>query len=167
MLQQAVAQSIALLFEPEFSRNSFGFRPHKNARQAVGQARDYIHQGLNHIVDIDLKNFFDEVDHCLLLNLIYQKVKCKATMQLIRNWLRAPIKINGKLHKRRKGVPQGSPLSRLLSNISLHELDKEMTRRGHKFVRYADDFSIYCKSHNQAKATRAVIEKFIKTNLKE
>lgn len=166
VLQQAVAQSIALLFEPEFSSNSFGFRPRKNARQAVGQARDYIHQGLNHIVDIDLKNFFDEVDHCLLLNLIYQKVKCKATMQLIRNWLRAPIKINGKLHKRRKGVPQGSPLSPLLSNILLHELDKEMTRRGHRFVRYADDFSIYCKSHNQAKATRAVIEKFLKNKLK-
>lgn len=84
VLQQALAQTIAPLFEPEFSNYSYGFRPHKNARQAVGQSRDYIHSGLNHIVDIDLKNFFDEVDHCLLLNLIYQKVKCKATMQLIR-----------------------------------------------------------------------------------
>lgn len=166
VLQQAVSQSIAPLFEPEFSPNSFGFRPNKNARQAVGQARDYIHSGLNHIVDIDLKNFFDEVDHCLVLNLVFRKVKCKTTMQLIRKWLRAPIKINGKLRKRRKGVPQGSPLSPLLSNILLHQLDKEMTRRGHKFVRYADDFSIYCKSHNQAKATRVVIEKFLKNKLK-
>jgi RNA-directed DNA polymerase len=166
VLQQAVSQSIAPLFEPEFNPNSFGFRPNKNARQAVGQARQYIHQGLNHIVDIDLKNFFDEVDHCLVLNLLFQKVKCKTTMQLIRKWLRAPIKINGKLHKRRKGVPQGSPLSPLLSNVLLHQLDKEMTRRGHKFVRYADDFSIYCKSHNQAKATRVVIEKFLKNKLK-
>lgn len=166
VLQQAIGQSITPLFEPEFKANSFGFRPNKNARQAVGQSRDYIHQGLNHIVDIDLKNFFDEVDHCLLLNLLFQKIKCKATMQLIRQWLRAPIKINGKLHKRRKGVPQGSPLSPLLSNILLHQLDKEMTRRGHKFVRYADDFSIYCKSHNQAKATRVVIEKFLKNKLK-
>ena len=166
VLQQAVSQSIAPLFEPEFSSNSFGFRPNKNARQAVGQARDYIHSGLNHIVDIDLKNFFDEVDHCLVLNLVFQKVKCKTTMQLLRKWLRAPIKINGKLRKRRKGVPQGSPLSPLLSNILLHQLDKEMTRRGHKFVRYADDFSIYCKSHNQAKATRVVIEKFLKNKLK-
>jgi len=166
VLQQAVSQSIAPLLEPEFSPNSFGFRPNKNARQAVGQARDYIHSGLNHIVDIDLKNFFDEVDHCLVLNLVYRKVKCKTTMQLIRRWLRAPIKINGKLRKRRKGVPQGSPLSPLLSNILLHQLDKEMTRRGHKFVRYADDFSIYCKSHNQAKATRVVIEKFLKNKLK-
>src|SRR5690554_3453523 len=106
VLQQAVPQSIAPLFEPEFNSNSYGFRPNKNARQAVGQAREYIHQGLNHIVDTDLKNFFDEVDHCLLLNLLFQKVKCKATMQLIRKWLRAPIKINGKLQKRRKGVPQ-------------------------------------------------------------
>jgi group II intron reverse transcriptase/maturase len=138
VLQQAVAQSMAPIFETEFKANSFGFRPNKNARQAVGQARDYIHQGLNHIVDIDLKNFFDEVDHCLLLNLIHQKVKCKSMLQLIRKWLRAPIKINGKLRKRRKGVPQGSPLSPLLSNILLHQLDKEMTRRGHKFVRYAD-----------------------------
>jgi len=166
VLQQAVSQSIAPLFEPEFKPNSFGFRPNKNARQAVGQARDYIHSGLNHIVDIDLKNFFDEVDHCLVLNLVFQKVKCKTTMQLIRKWLRAPIKINGKLRKRRKGVPQGSPLSPLLSNILLHQLDKEMTRRGYKFVRYADDFSIYCKSHNQAKATRVVIEKFLKNKLK-
>ena len=166
VLQQSVAQNIAPLFEPEFKPNSFGFRPNKNARQAVGQAREYIHQGLNHIVDTDLKNFFDEVDHCLLLNLVYQKVKCKTTMQLIRTWLKAPININGKLQKRRKGVPQGSPLSPLLSNILLHQLDKELTRRGHKFVRYADDFSIYCKSHNQAKSTKVVVEKFLKNKLK-
>lgn len=164
--QQSVAQNLAVLFEPEFSAYSYGFRPNKNARQAVGQAREYIHQGLNHIVDTDLKNFFDEVDHCLLLNLVYQKVKCKTTMQLIRTWLKAPIKINGKLQKRRKGVPQGSPLSPLLSNILLHQLDKELTRRGHKFVRYADDFSIYCKSHNQAKSTKVVVEKFLKNKLK-
>jgi group II intron reverse transcriptase/maturase len=166
ILQQAVAQNLVALFEPEFNPNSYGFRPNKNARQAVGQAREYIHQGLNHIVDTDLKNFFDEVDHCLLLNLVFQKVKCKTTLQLIRKWLKAPIKINGKLQKRRKGVPQGSPLSPLLSNILLHQLDKELTRRGHKFVRYADDFSIYCKSHNQAKATKVVIEKFLKNKLK-
>ncbi|UFH34540.1 group II intron reverse transcriptase/maturase [Flavobacterium acetivorans] len=166
VFQQAVAQVIAPLFEPEFSTNSFGFRPSKNSRQAVGQAREYIHQGLNHIVDIDLKNFFDEVDHCLLLNLVYQKVKCKTTMRLMRKWLRVPILINGKLQKRRKGVPQGSPLSPLLSNILLNELDKEMTRRKLKFVRYADDFSIYSKSQNQAKATAVVIAKFLKTKLK-
>lgn len=166
VLQQAVAQNLAPLFEPEFKPNSFGFRPNKNARQAVGQAREYIHQGLNHIVDTDLKNFFDEVDHCLVLNLVYQKVKCGTTMRLVRKWLRAPIKINGKLQKRKKGVPQGSPLSPLLSNILLHQLDKELTRRGLKFVRYADDFSIYCKSHNQARSTKVVVERFLKNKLK-
>ena len=165
VLQQAVAQNLAPLFEPEFSNYSYGFRPHKNARQAVGQTREYIHSGLNHIVDIDLKNFFDEVDHCLLLNLIYQKVNCKATMQLIRKWLRAPIKINGKLNKRRKGVPQGSPLSPLLSNILLHQLDKEMTRRGHKFVRYADDCMILCKSKRAAGRTLDHIIPFIEDKL--
>ena len=166
VMQQAVAQAIAPLFEPEFNARSFGFRPNKNARQAVGQSRDYIHQGLNHIVDIDLKNFFDEVDHCLLLNLVYQKVKCKPTMRLIRKWLRVPIQINGKLQKRRKGVPQGSPLSPLLSNILLHELDKEMTSRKFKFVRYADDFSIYCKSHSHARSTSQVLVEFLNTKLK-
>ena len=166
VLQQAVSQSIAIYFEPEFSSQSYGFRPNKNARQAVGQALEYIHQGLNYIVDTDLKSFFDEVNHCLLMNLVYQKIQCKTTLKLIRNWLKAPIKINGKLQKRTKGVPQGSPLSPLLSNILLHQLDKEMTRRGHKFVRYADDFSIYCKSENQAKATRVVIDKFLKNKLK-
>jgi group II intron reverse transcriptase/maturase len=166
VLQQAVNQSIAILFEVEFSPHSYGFRPNKGARQAVGQALEYIHQGYNHIVDTDLKTFFDEVDHCLLLNLIYKKLKCQATMKLIRKWLKAPIKINGKLQKRTKGVPQGSPLSPLLSNIILHELDKELTRRGLKFVRYADDFSVYCTSKNKALATKVVIEKFIKNKLK-
>ena len=100
VLQQAVSQYIAIYFEPEFSSNSFGFRPNKNARQAVGQALEYIHQGLNYIVDTDLKTFFDEVDHCLLMNLIYKKIKCKMTLKLIRKWLKAPIKINGKLQNR-------------------------------------------------------------------
>lgn len=166
VLQQAVGQVIAPLFESEFNSNSFGFRPNRNARQAVGQARDYIHQGLNYIVDIDLKNFLDEVDHCLLLNLVYQKVKCKTTMRLIRKWLRVPIRINGKLQKRRKVVPQGSALSRLLSNILLHELDKEMTRRKLKFVRYADDFSIYVKSKASAKRVGNNIYKYLRDELK-
>lgn len=165
VLQQAVAQAIVPLYEPDFSRNSYGFRPGKNARQAVGQSRDYIHQGYNHIVDIDLKSFFDEVNHCLLLNLLYKKVKCKSTMRLIRKWLRAPIQIKGKLHKRRKGVPQGSPLSPLLSNILLNELDKEMTRQGLKFVRYADDFSVYCKRASQARSVASTLINFLKTKL--
>lgn len=144
-LQQAVSQAIMPLFEVEFHENSYGFRPQKNAQQAVSQAKKFIEEGYKKIVEIDLKSFFDEVDHAILLQLIYRKVKCPTTLRLIRLWLRTPILINGKLTKRRKGTPQGSPLSPLLSNILLHELDKFLTQKGQKFVRYADDFSIYTK----------------------
>ena len=166
MLQQAVSQVLMQYWERDFNENSFGFRPNKNARQAVGRALQYIHEGKTYIVDIDLKTFFDEVDHCLLLNLLYQRIKCPKTLKLIRQWLRVPIKINGKLQKRRKGVPQGSPLSPLLSNILLNELDKELTKRNLHFVRYADDFSIYCTSRTQAIVTMKAISKFLKTKLK-
>lgn len=166
LLQQAVSQVLMPKYEQEFSESSYGFRPRKNARQAVGKALEHIHEGFTYIVDTDLKNFFDEVDHCLLLNLLYQKVKCPITLQLIRKWLRIPIRINGKLQKRRKGVPQGSPLSPLLSNILLNELDKELTRRKLRFVRYADDFSIYTKRKSDATATMGAISKYLKTKLK-
>lgn len=125
-LQQAVHQVIMPLYEVEFKTHSYGFRPNRNAQQAVQQSQKNINEGYQHIVDIDLKNFFDEVDHCILLQLLYRKVKCRQTLRLIRKWLRAPIQVKGKLIKRRKGVPQGSPLSPLLSNIMLHELDKEL-----------------------------------------
>jgi group II intron reverse transcriptase/maturase len=165
-LQQAVAQTITPLFEFEFKDYSYGFRPNKNAHQCIQQSQQYIHEGYQHIVDIDLKSFFDEVDHCLLLQLLYRKVKCHIALRLIRKWLRAPILINGKLTKRRKGVPQGSPLSPLLSNIMLHELDKEMEKQGLKWVRYADDFSIYCKSNHAARKTGNNVFLFLKDKLK-
>jgi DNA invertase Pin-like site-specific DNA recombinase len=110
-LQQAVAEAITPLFEFGFKDHSYGFRPGKNAHQCIQQSQHYIGEGYGHIVDIDLKSFFDEVDHCLLLQLLYRKVKCPLTLRLIRKWLRAPMLINGKLTKRRKGVPQGSPLA--------------------------------------------------------
>ncbi len=166
LLQQAVSQVLMPKYEPEFSVHSYGFRPNKSARQAVGKALEHIHEGYDYIVDIDLRAFFDEVDHCLLLNLLYQKVKCPTTLGLIRKWLRAPVQIDGKLQKRRKGVPQGSPISPLLSNILLHELDKELTGRNLRFVRYADDFSIYTKNRGTANATMRSIEKFLNTKLK-
>ncbi len=165
-LQQSVAQAITPQFEYEFKDHSYGFRPGKNAHQCILQSQKYIHEGYQHIVDIDLKSFFDEVDHCLLLNLLYRRVKCPLTLRLIRKWLRAPILINGKLTKRRKGVPQGSPLSPLLSNIMLHELDKELERQGLKYVRYADDFSIYTKSNYAARKTGNAIFLFLKNKLK-
>jgi group II intron reverse transcriptase/maturase len=166
MLQQAVHQVIYPLFEIEFKSGSYGFRPKRNAHQAVLAAQRYINEGYSHIVDIDLKTFFDEVDHCILLQLLYRKIKCPLTMRLIRKWLRAPIKINGKLTKRRKGVPQGSPLSPLLSNIMLHELDKELEKRGLKYVRYADDFSIYTTSRQTARKAGNAIYLFLRNKLK-
>ena len=166
MLQQAVHQVICPKFEMEFKANSYGFRPNRNALQAVQQAQKNINEGYQHIVDIDLKNFFDEVDHCILLQLLYRKVKCPLTLRLIRKWLKVPIQINGKLTKRRKGVPQGSPLSPLLSNIMLHELDKELEKQGLRYVRYADDFSIYTKSHQTARKVGNSIFWFLKNKLK-
>jgi group II intron reverse transcriptase/maturase len=166
MLQQAVGQVLAIKFEVEFEDYSYGFRPNKNAQQAVLKALGYINSGYHHIVDIDLKTFFDEVDHCLLLQILYRKVKCPLTMRLIRKWLRAPILIDGKLTKRRKGAPQGSPLSPLLSNIMLHELDKEMEKEGLKYVRYADDFSIYTKSEQAARKIGNKIYLYLRDKLK-
>lgn len=166
LLQQAVGQIIAIKFEIEFDDQSYGFRPNRNAQQAVLKAQQYINDGYSHIVDIDLKSFFDEVDHCILLQLLYRKIKCPITLRLIRKWLTAPIQINGKLVKRRKGVPQGSPLSPLLSNIMLNELDKEMESQGLRHVRYADDFSIYTKSNKAARKIGNEIYLFLKNKLK-
>jgi len=166
LLQQAVGQVIAIKFEMIFEDHSYGFRPNRNAQQAVLKAQEYINSGYNHIVDIDLKSFFDEVDHCILLQLLYRKVTCPLTLRLIRKWLRSPILVNGRLVKRRKGVPQGSPLSPLLSNIMLHELDKEMEKQGLRYVRYADDFSIYTKSHTTARKIGNRIYLFLKNKLK-
>jgi group II intron reverse transcriptase/maturase len=166
MLQQAVGQVLAIKFEMEFEDYSYGFRPNRNAQQAVQKAQQNINAGYTHIVDIDLKSFFDEVDHCLMLQLLYRKVKCPLTLRLIRKWMRAPIEINGKLVKRRKGVPQGSPLSPLLSNIMLNELDKEMEKQGLRYVRYADDFSIYTKSEHIARKMGNSIYLFLKDKLK-
>lgn len=166
MLQQAVLRVVMPLYEPHFSDDSYGFRPNRNTIQAVAKALGYVNSGFQNIVEIDLKAFFDEVDHVLLMQLLYRKVKCKETLRLLKRWLRAPIEIEGKLVKRRKGVPQGSPISPLLSNIMLHELDKEMERMGLNFVRYADDFSIYCKTKAEAvKANRLVIA-FLRDKLK-
>jgi len=158
MLQQAVSRVIMARYEYEFSSYSFGFRPQRNTHQAIRKSIDYINSGHQHIVEIDLKGFFDNVDHVLLLQILFRKIKCKATLCMIRRWLRVPLERNGKLEKRRIGVPQEDGalrkcpvdifseragmregISPLLSNIMLHELDTEMERQGLKFVRYADD----------------------------
>ena len=169
VLQQAVSQAIMPLFELDFHPNSYGFRPQKNAHQAILQSQKYIEAGYKHIVEIDLKSFFDEVDHSILLQLIYHKVKCPTTLRLIRLWLRTPILINGVLTKRRKGTPQGSPLSPLLSNILLNELDSFLESKDQKFVRYADDFSILynlTKGKIRAETISNQVVKYLKDKLK-
>jgi group II intron reverse transcriptase/maturase len=164
-LQQAVSQELMTRFELQFEPFSYGFRPNRNIHKAVLKSLEYINDGFQDIVDIDLKGFFDEVDHVILLELIYQKVKCPTTMRLIRKWLRAPILKDGRLHKRRKGLPQGAPISPLLSNIMLDVLDKELSKRGYKYVRYADDFSIYAKSKAEAKEIGNSVYLFLKDRL--
>ena len=155
-----------LRYETEFSSYSYGFRPKRNTHQAVSKSLHYVNSGHQHIVEIDLKQFFDKVDHKLLLQLLFRKIKCKTTMGLLRRWLRAPLAKDGKLIKRRVGVPQGSPISPLLSNIILHELDAEMERLGLRFVRYADDFSIYCKTKSEAKRTGNQVYIYLRDKLK-
>jgi group II intron reverse transcriptase/maturase len=165
LFQQALHQVLQPIFEPDFQKYSYGFRPNRNAHQAIKQSLENINSGYQHIVDIDLKSFFDEVEHYVLLELIYKRLKCEKTMKLLRSFLRVPIQIKGKLQKRTKGVPQGSPLSPLLSNILLNELDKELERRGHRYVRYADDFSIYVRSEKSAKRVGNSIYKFLRDKL--
>jgi len=166
MLQQAVMRVIMPRYEYMFSNYSYGFRPRRNTHQAVRKSLGYVNSGYQNIVEIDLKGFFDEVDHVLLLQILYRKIKCRATMALLRRWLRVPIQQDGKLVKRRKGVPQGSPISPLLSNIILHELDEYMENKEMRFVRYADDFSIYCKTKSEAKFQGNDVFKFLRDKLK-
>ncbi len=164
-LQQAVSQQLATKFELNFEDESYGFRPQRNLHKAVQQSLKLINDGFQDIVDIDLKGFFDEVPHYKLLQLIYNKVKCLTTLWLIRKWLRVPMEINGKLYKRRKGIPQGSPLSPLLSNILLDVLDKYLKVKELCFIRYADDFSIYTKSKAVARKIGNEVYVFLKTKL--
>jgi RNA-directed DNA polymerase len=165
MIQQAIHQELSPLFDPEFSAYSYGFRPGKNAGQAIQQALAYINEGHRHIVDIDLKSFFDEVNHDYLMILLKRKVKEPQLLRLIWRYLRSPLQIDGKLQKRRKGVPQGGPLSPLLSNIVLNELDKELEKRNLRFVRYADDFSIFLTSSRAAYRVKRRITRFIEDKL--
>jgi len=166
VVQQALYQMLSPIFEREFQPHSYGFRPHRSAHDALQQSLEYINEGYQDIVDIDLKGFFDEVRHDILMDLIYEKVKCPLTLKLIRTFLRSPILLKGKLEKRRKGVPQGSSLSPLLANIMLNELDKLLEARGHRYIRYADDFSIYLKSKKAARRVASSIYLFLQNKLK-
>jgi RNA-directed DNA polymerase len=165
MIQQAIYQVLSPIYEEEFDKNSYGFRPGKNAHQAVIKAQGYLNEGYNWIIELDLEKFFDKVNHQKLMHLLSQRIADKSTLLLINSYLKTGIMEGGLVSQRTEGTPQGSPLSPLLSNIMLHELDQELNKRGHKFVRYADDCSIYVKSKKSAKRVEESIIKFLEGDL--
>ena len=166
MLQQAIHQALSPGYEEQFDKNSFGFRPGKNAHQAVLTAKEYINAGYDWIIELDLEKFFDTVNHQKLMALLSNTVKDKRTLKLINAYLRSGVMEGGIVSQRIEGTPQGSPLSPLLSNIMLHELDKELNKRGHNFVRYADDCSIYVRSEKSAKQVAESITNYIEKKLR-
>jgi len=166
MIQQAIAQQLISIFELKFSDNSYGFRPNRNAHQAIEKARQYINEGYTWVVDIDLEKYFDTVNHDKLMSLVAREVKDKRVLKLIRAYLNSGVMINGVVIETDKGCPQGGPLSPLLSNIMLNELDKELEERNHKFCRYADDNQLYVKSRKTAERVMKSITKFIEDKLK-
>ena len=166
MIQQAVTQVLQPIFDPTFSDNSFGFRPGRSAHGAVLRAYGYIEQGAEWVVDMDLEKFFDRVNHDVLMARVARRVKDKRVLLLIRRYLQAGMMEGGLVSPRTEGTPQGSPLSPLLSNILLDELDKELERRGHRFVRYADDCNIYVQSHTSGERVLASLERFLAKRLR-
>jgi RNA-directed DNA polymerase len=166
LIQQAIHQILSPIFDPTFSGNSYGFRPGRSAQQAVQQAKKYQTEGKRWVVDMDLAKFFDEVNHDILMSKIAKKVKDKKLLLLIRRYLQAGVMNDGLVSSRDKGTPQGGPLSPLLSNIVLDELDKELEKRGHSFCRYADDCNVYVKSEKAGQRVFESIRKFVEEKLK-
>lgn len=146
LIQQAIQQVLGPIYDPTFSEHSYGFRPRRRAHQAVEQAKRYIAEGYGWVVDMDLEKFFDRVNHDILMGKLAGRIGDKRVLRVIRRYLQAGIMVNGVVQERWEGTPQGGPLSPLLSNILLDELDKELERRGHRFCRYADDANVYVKS---------------------
>lgn len=165
IIQQSIHQLLNRHWEKKFSQYSYGFRPERSASDALHQSTAYINEGRQWIIDLDLKSFFDKVDHDKLMHLMSQEIGDKGLLQLIRRYLRCDMVQNGKLVKRRAGTPQGGPLSPLLSNILLNELDVELEKRGHRFVRYADDCSIFLTSKRAAERVLASITRFLEVKL--
>lgn len=143
MVQQAVAQMLVEEYESVFSDGSHGFRPGRSCSTAMDQALRYANEGYKWVVDLDLAKFFDTVNHSKLLQVLSERVKDRRVIRLIHRMLRAPVSVDGKVEQREIGTPQGGPVSPVLANILLNELDQELTRRGHRFVRYADDMMIF------------------------
>jgi len=165
VIQQAIAQALGALFEPVFSQHSYGFRPHRSAHQAVGAVQNAVQEGYTVAVDADLSRFFDTVNHDVLMRLVSVRVQDRRVMKLIARYLRAGVSVKGTVEPTTQGVPQGGPLSPLLANVVLNELDKELERRGHRFARYADDFIIQVKSQTAGERVYASIRRFLEKRL--
>src|SRR5215210_8592987 len=166
LLQQAIAQWLSPKNEEGFSNHSYGFRPGRNAHQAVLQAQAYLNDGYEYVIELDLEKFFDKVNHDKLMGLLAKQITDKRILKLIRSYLTSGIMEGGVASPRTEGTPQGSPLSPLLSNIVLNELDKELEARGHRYVRYADDCSIYVHSEKSAQRVMGTITDYIESKLK-
>ncbi|EFJ8930310.1 group II intron reverse transcriptase/maturase [Escherichia coli] len=166
LIQQAIAQQLSAIVDKSFSDSSYGFRPGRNPWQAVQQAQRYIRGGKRWVVDMDLEKFFDRVDHRLLMTRLTRTIKDRRVLRLIRRYLKAEMVKDGQREKRQAGMPQGGPLSPLLSNILLDELDKELERRGHSFCRYADDCNIYVSSRKAGDHLLKDIRAFVENKLK-
>lgn len=166
MIQQAIAQVLTPIYERQFSQGSYGFRPNRGAKQALVKVTEIVNQGYRYAVDIDLERFFDTVNHAKLIEILQRTIKDDAVISLIHRYLNAGVMIEGKIEASREGTPQGGPLSPLLANILLNELDQELEKRGHPFVRYADDGLIFCKSRRAAERIKGSITKFIEGTLK-
>lgn len=165
-LQQAVAQVLQRQWDPTFSEQSYGFRPGRSAHQAVAQAQQYIAEGFTWCVDLDLEKFFDRVNHDKLMGQIAKREGDKRLLKLIRAFLNAGVMEDGQVSRSEEGTPQGGPLSPLLSNLMLDEFDRELTRRGHRFVRYADDCNIYVRSERAGQRVMESVKQFITRKLK-
>lgn len=166
LIGQAIHQVLEPIFDPGFSGSSYGFRKGRSAHQAEEKSRGYVSEGRRRVVDIDLEKFFDRVNHDILMSRVARKVKDKRLLRLIRRYLKAGIMVDGLETVRTEGTPQGSPLSPLLSNIMLDDLDKELERRGHAFCRYADDCNIYVRSEEAGKRVMASIMEFLEGKLR-
>ena len=165
VIQQAIAQVLSPIYEPKFSEGSFGFRPNRGAHDALRKAQGHLNEGYKYAVGIDLERFFDTVNHSYLLRLLSHTIKDGRVISLIGKYLRAGVMEHGVLQPTQEGTPQGGPLSPLLSNILLNELDREIERRGHPFVRYADDSLIFCKSLRGAQRVCKGLTNFIEIKL--
>ncbi|MDM5246249.1 group II intron reverse transcriptase/maturase [Lysinibacillus sp. G4S2] len=166
LIQQAIAQVLSNLYDPNFSNHSYGFRPKRSAHDAIREAKGHIKEGYRWVVDMDLEKFFDKVNHDRLMSTLAKKISDKPLLKLIRRYLQSGVMINGVVYDTDEGTPQGGPLSPLLSNIVLDELDKELEKRGHKFVRYADDCNIYVKTKRAGERVMASIKTFIEKTLR-